>query len=81
MTALRSRRTPCFPRATVTGLNIPRRLDTQAKSMRLKIMVEGVETEAQRIFLAPHGCAAYPGFLISQPLPPDQFRELLRKSR
>ena len=32
MTALRSRRTPCFPRAAVTGLNIPRRLDTQAKS-------------------------------------------------
>jgi len=59
----------------VTGLNIPRRLDTQAKSMRLKIMVEGVETEAQRIFLARHGCAAYPSFLISQPLPPDQFRE------
>ena len=28
-------------------------------------MVEGVETEAQRIFLARHGCAAYPSFLIS----------------
>ena len=45
------------------------------EKQRLKIMVEGVETEAQRIFLARHGCAAYPSFLISQPLPPDQFRE------
>ena len=52
-----------------------------AKSMGLKIIAEGVETEAQRIFLARHGCAAYQGFLISQPLPPDQFREMLRKSR
>jgi EAL domain-containing protein (putative c-di-GMP-specific phosphodiesterase class I) len=50
-----------------------------AKSMGLKVIAEGVETEAQRIFLSRHGCGAYQGFLISPPLPSDQFRELMRK--
>ena len=49
---------------------IPDTLDKRRSSL-----VGYVETEAQRIFLARHGCAAYPSFLISQPLPPDQFRE------
>jgi EAL domain-containing protein (putative c-di-GMP-specific phosphodiesterase class I) len=47
--------------------------------MGLKVIAEGVETEAQRIFLSKHGCGAYQGFLISPPLPSDQFRELMRK--
>jgi diguanylate cyclase (GGDEF)-like protein/PAS domain S-box-containing protein len=50
-----------------------------AKSMGLKVIAEGVETEAQRIFLSKHGCGAYQGFLVSPPLPSDQFRELMRK--
>ena len=48
-----------------------------AKSMDLKVIAEGVETEAQRIFLAKNGCSAYQGFLISPPLPSDQFRDLI----
>ena len=50
-----------------------------ARSMGLKVIAEGVETEAQRIFLSKHGCSAYQGFLISPPLPSDQFGELIRK--
>ncbi len=50
-----------------------------AKSMGLNVIAEGVETEAQRLFLAQHGCNAYQGYLLSPPLPPDQFRGLMRQ--
>jgi EAL domain-containing protein (putative c-di-GMP-specific phosphodiesterase class I) len=32
-----------------------------------------VEMEAQRQFLARHGCHAYQGYLFSKPLPLDAF--------
>ncbi|WON73598.1 EAL domain-containing protein [Nitrosospira sp. Is2] len=50
-----------------------------AKSMGLKVIAEGVETEAQRNYLARHGCSMYQGFLASPPLPSAQFTELMRK--
>ena len=42
-------------------------------SLGLAVMAEGVETEAQRQFLAHHGCHAYQGYLFSRPLPVDEF--------
>ncbi|MEO5793790.1 MAG: EAL domain-containing protein [Rhodoferax sp.] len=37
-------------------------------SLGLAVMAEGVETEAQRLFLAHQGCHAYQGYLFSCPL-------------
>lgn len=46
-----------------------------AESMGLAVIAEGVETEAQRYFLASQGCHAYQGYLFSRPLPLDEFEK------
>jgi diguanylate cyclase (GGDEF)-like protein len=40
-------------------------------------VAEGVETEAQRRFLADEGCPLAQGFLLARPLPPEGVEELL----
>ena len=47
----------------------------------LKIIGEGIETEAQREMLAQAGCDYGQGFLFSRALPPLEFEALLRADR
>jgi EAL domain-containing protein (putative c-di-GMP-specific phosphodiesterase class I) len=44
-----------------------------AQSLGLAVIAEGVETQAQKDFLASHGCHAYQGYFFSRPLPIAQF--------
>jgi len=44
-----------------------------SRSLGLTVLAEGVETEAQRAFLAEHGCHELQGLLISPPLPRSEF--------
>ncbi|MDP3839752.1 MAG: EAL domain-containing protein [Methylococcales bacterium] len=48
-----------------------------AHNLGLKVIAEGVETEAQRTFLEQHGCLVYQGYLFSKPVPIDEFESLL----
>ena len=48
-----------------------------AHHMGLDVIAEGVETAAQADFLVSIGCCAFQGFLYGQPVPLDQFEELL----
>lgn len=52
-----------------------------AHSLRLKVVAEGVETEAQAHFLAEQGCDMNQGYLYSRPLPADQLFEYWTASR
>ncbi|KAF7599793.1 MAG: diguanylate cyclase [Candidatus Dactylopiibacterium carminicum] len=51
---------------------------TMGQSLGLNVIAEGVETEAQRAFLARHGCHAYQGYLFSRPVPLAEFTVLLQ---
>ncbi|WP_382432837.1 EAL and GGDEF domain-containing protein [Giesbergeria sinuosa] len=48
-------------------------------SMTLKVLAEGVETEDQLAFLVERGCDSYQGYLLSRPLPADEFALLLQQ--
>jgi diguanylate cyclase (GGDEF)-like protein/PAS domain S-box-containing protein len=50
-----------------------------AHSLRLKVIAEGVETEAQAARLADLGCDEMQGYLISKPVAADALAALLRK--
>ena len=47
-------------------------------SLGLRVIAEGVETEAQRAFLQDHGCHAWQGYLLSPPVPVAKFEALAR---
>lgn len=46
-----------------------------ARSLNMKVTAEGVATEQQRDYLVARGCHELQGFLLSQPLPLEEFLE------
>ena len=54
---------------------------TMAHALRLKVIAEGVETEAQLEFLTANGCDEIQGYYFSRPLPAEQCTQLLRDKR
>ncbi|MEW5743942.1 MAG: EAL domain-containing protein [Nitrospirota bacterium] len=47
-----------------------------AHNLKMRVIAEGVETEAQLSFLHSSNCDEMQGFLFSEPLPPREFEEL-----
>ena len=56
---------------------ITRTIIAMAHNLRLKVIAEGVETEAQLKFLREHGCDEMQGYYFSRPLPGGEFIALL----
>ena len=50
-----------------------------AKSLKLEMIAEGVETEEQLAFLEQLSCHCYQGYLFSPPVPEAKFLDILRK--
>lgn len=48
-----------------------------AKDLDLKVVAEGIETEAQKLLLKSLGCDIGQGFLFSKPVPPNVIEALL----
>jgi EAL domain-containing protein (putative c-di-GMP-specific phosphodiesterase class I) len=50
-------------------------------ALDLKVIAEGVETDAQVRFLAKHRCDFVQGFYYGEPVPPADFARLLARTR
>lgn len=50
-----------------------------AHNLGLRVLAEGVETQDQLDFLREHGCEEIQGYIVSKPLPPDQFVPFVSK--
>ncbi|NUU01185.1 putative bifunctional diguanylate cyclase/phosphodiesterase [Herbaspirillum robiniae] len=48
------------------------------RTLNLRIVAEGVETEMQQDFLTSVGCDALQGYLMGRPMPPEQFLQAIR---
>jgi EAL domain-containing protein (putative c-di-GMP-specific phosphodiesterase class I) len=47
------------------------------RSLKLRVVAEGVETQEELAFLQAHQCDEAQGYFFSRPLPPEQFAKLL----
>ncbi len=48
-----------------------------ARSLKLDVIAEGVETDEQKELLYSYGCTHYQGYLFSKPVPLEEFEDLL----
>ena len=49
-----------------------------ARNLELDVIAEGVETQAQKDFLAQHGCLFFQGYLLGRPMPVAALEALLQ---
>lgn len=54
---------------------------SMAETLNLKVVAEGVETEAELAFLYRHGCGAIQGYLFSHPISADELAQMLRTDK
>ena len=52
---------------------------SMAKSLKIQVVAEGVETAQELEFLRSHDCNVAQGYFFSRPVPPDEFVRLLSK--
>ena len=66
---------------SVDDANITRAIIGMSRNLGLKVVAEGVETEAQLAFLLAAGCGEMQGYYFSRPLPAAETQQWLRENR
>ena len=64
-----------------TTAPIVRAIIQMAHSLQLRVVAEGVETQAQRDWLQANGCAEQQGYLVARPMPADAMAAWLQAHR
>lgn len=59
------------------GLN---KVISMARTLHMKIIAEGIETQAQKELLGRLGCRTMQGYLFSRPLSPDDMQGFLEQA-
>ncbi len=54
-------------------LSIVKTIISMAKTLKLHVVAEGVETQEQLDILKKNGCETFQGYLFSEPLTKEQF--------
>lgn len=60
------------------GISILESIISMAKTMKLPIIVEGVETQEQITFLSDLGCRYMQGYYFHRPMPVSEFEDMIR---
>lgn len=60
---------------------IARSVISMAHSLRLKVIAEGVETQAQLNYLRRHGCDQMQGYYFSRPVAAQEFSQILKDGK
>ncbi|HEY9649362.1 MAG TPA: EAL domain-containing protein [Coleofasciculaceae cyanobacterium] len=74
----------CFIRNITSDSNnaaITKAIIEMAKTLNLKLMAEGVETESELSFVRQHHCDGMQGYLFSRPVPAHEFGQLLASGK
>ena len=61
------------------NLEIAKAIITLAQNLKLEVIAEGIESEAQLETLKAMGCDFIQGYYFSRPLPPGKAEQLLRQ--
>ena len=59
----------------LNDMEIAATIIAMARNLNLKVIAEGVETQAQLDFLARQGCHGCQGFLLGRPVPAEEFQQ------